>query len=503
MIKFSKKIIFIILVLIIFTVITGYLIWGKNKSFKNNFYIVKKQNVVQEISVAGKVKPLENINLSFEKTGVLVSVFVETGQKVQRGTLLAQLDTRDAEKKVKDSEVNLENAKLALEKMNLQKNQLLRGDILNKNYEEGISLLAAFYSDTNTILNSLDNILFGNDLDKKVENIKYYVSYDNKFSDYPERLLILYRQAEKLNEEGLTHYQLAERGSGNMRDKAIRSAYDLAVELAEIIKLSRDIIRHFQDIVIGNEAIHEKESIINDHANTLLQHDLTIENYLKNLITIINAINNYYDTKESLLIDIKTQEMIVKQRENELLDAKNNLAKYFLYSPVDGLISRQTLKVGEIITAYVPVIELISDSRIEIVADIYEQDITKITKGSLVQISLPALPRQVFEGKVIFIEPTEKIIDGVVYYEIKVVFSKDLPKGIKPGMTADIIIETEKRENVLTVPREAVKRVGGKNIVEVFAEDLIQTREVELGLKSNEAIEVISGLSEGEKIIIR
>jgi RND family efflux transporter MFP subunit len=204
-----------------------------------------------------------------------------------------------------------------------------------------------------------------------------------------------------------------------------------------------------------------------------------------------------------LPLDIKTQELLIKQRENELADAKNNLAKYFLYSPIDGVISKKDLKVGEVVTAYLPVIEVISDSEFEIVADIYEEDIVKIEIGSIAEISLPAFPQKVFKGKINFIEPAEKIVEGVVYYEIKIAFDEDLPKGIKPTMTADVVIQTDKRENVLAVPREAIKKVKEKNLVEVLVDDLIQEREVEIGLRGDTLVEIVSGLEEGEKVIIR
>ncbi|MDI6603118.1 MAG: efflux RND transporter periplasmic adaptor subunit [Patescibacteria group bacterium] len=498
----SKKIIAILL-LIVFVGIIGYLMWGKDKSLKNNFFIVEKQDLVQEISVVGKVKPVESINLAFERTGVLSSVFIETGQKVEKGTLLAQLDITDAEKRVEDAKVNLENAKLALDKINLQKEQLLRGDILNKVYEEGLTVLSGFYDKTMTILDSLDNILFGTELDGREQNIKYYAEYNEKFSSVSDRLWRLYQEAEKLHKDGLIDYQLAKRGSGDIRNKAIKTGYDLAVKLAEIIKSTRDIVRNLQDFLIKEGLVHGKESIINEHASTLAQYDLIVDGCLKNLIVIINTINDYYDTTESLPLEIKTQELLVKQRENELVDAKNNLAKYFLYSPINGVISRQDLRVGEVVTANVPVVEIISDSEFEIVADIYEEDIVKIEIGSLTEISLPAFPKKVFKGKVIFIEPAEKIVDGVVYYEIRIGFDEDPPKGIKPTMTADIIIQTEKRENVLVVPREAIKRVGGKTIVEVFIDDLIQEREVEVGLRGDEMVEIISGLEKGEKVFLR
>jgi multidrug efflux pump subunit AcrA (membrane-fusion protein) len=498
----SKKTI-VILLLIIFAGAGVYLLFGRGESPEKEFFVVEKQDLVQKISVVGKVKPTESLNLAFERTGVLTGVFVETGQKIERRTLLAQLDTGDAEKRIKDAEVNLENAKLALDKINLQQEQLLRGDTLNKSYEDGLTVLSGFYDETNGILDSLDSILFGNDFDEREENIDYYVEYEEKFSAEPKRLSRLYQEAEELHKEGLVDYQLAERGSGDARNKAINSGQDLVVKLAEIIKSTRDIIRHLQGYLIEEDLVHEKEAIIDDHASALAQYDSLIDGYLENLTVIVNAINDYYDQIESLPLDIRTQELLVKQRENELADAKNNLAKYFLYSPINATAASLDLKKGEVVTANIPIIELISSSQFEIVADIYEEDIVKIKIGAPVEISLPAFPKETFKGSVIFIDEAEKIVDRVVYYEVRIGFDEDLPKGIKSTMTADVVIQSKKRENVLVIPEEAVQKSDEKTTVKVFQDGKVEEKEIEIGLEgSNDMVEVVSGLNEEEKVIL-
>lgn len=500
--KFFKKKINIV-ALIILIIIIIYFGWIKNGKVKNDFFVVERQDLVEEISVAGKVKPVESINLAFQKTGVLSNVYVEVGQKVEKGTLLAQLDSRDAQKLVKDAEVNLANAELALEKAIIEQDQLLRGDTLNEVYEEGLANLSDFYDEAFTMLNSLEDIIFGNDLESRKENIKYYIDYDNKFSNAFSELSILYQEAEELHEEGLAIYQLAEHGGGIYRDKAIRSGHDLAVKIAEIIKLTRDIIRHFQDVVIGENAVHEKATITNGFVTNLLAYSITINSYIADSIDIINDINTYEDSTDLAPLDVKTQELLVKQKENELNDAKNNLAKYFLYSPINGVISKKDLSIGEIATANVAVIGVISDAEFEITADIYEEDVVKIETGALTEISFPSFPEKSFQGRVVFIDNAEKIVDGVVYYEVKINFDDNPPEKIKSTMTADLIIQLEKKENILVVPKKAISKSGDKTIVEISKNQELEEKEIEIGLRGYDMVEVISGIEEGEKILLK
>ncbi|GAI56771.1 unnamed protein product, partial [marine sediment metagenome] len=130
-----------------------------------------------------------------------------------------------------------------------------------------------------------------------------------------------------------------------------------------------------------------------------------------------------------------------------------------------------------------------------------EEDIVDVKVGNPVEITLAAFSDEILKGRVISIDPAEKLIDGVVYYGVTIDL-EETKEGIKPGMTADIIIESDKKENVLVIPKGTVKKMDGKKIVQVFKDGEVKEREIEIGLEGNEYIEVISGLQEGEEVVI-
>ena len=115
-------------------------------------------------------------------------------------------------------------------------------------------------------------------------------------------------------------------------------------------------------------------------------------------------------------------------------------------------------------------------------------------------INLVAFPDQTLKGEVILINPAEELIEGIVYYKVMIDLEEET-EGVKPGMTADISIKTGKKENVLVVPKGAVKKINGKTIIEVFKDAKVEEREIEVGLKGNDFYEVVSGLEKGEQII--
>jgi HlyD family secretion protein len=153
-------------------------------------------------------------------------------------------------------------------------------------------------------------------------------------------------------------------------------------------------------------------------------------------------------------------------------------------------------------------ISLIPDTPFQIEVDIYEEDVVKIEIGDLVEINFIAFPEKTFKGRVIAIDPAEKLIEGVVYYKVTIEPDNDenfekIKEKLKPGMTADVYIEIERKENVLVIPQIALYKKEKKFFVKVLKEGIIKEREVKVGIfGSNDKVEILSGLKENEEIII-
>jgi len=112
----------------------------------------------------------------------------------------------------------------------------------------------------------------------------------------------------------------------------------------------------------------------------------------------------------------------------------------------------------------------------------------------------------VFAAKITSIDPAEKIIEGVATYKITASFI-DQDERIKSGMTADMDIITAEKKNALTIPSRMVFKKDNKYFVKLLEiqekKEVVEEREIEVGIKGTEGkIEVISGLEEGDKIIM-
>jgi HlyD family secretion protein len=518
---FKNKLYGLIFVVIILGL--GYFSYTKFFSSSNQMrYVlaeVKKGTIDVSVSGTGFVSPLNKVDLKSKVSGVeVVSVPVSEGQEVKVGDLIVKLDTTDPEKAVRDAQISLDNAKLSLEKLKMQYDQLLRADTLNKNYEDGMNILADLYNNYSQILNNLNDILFDTNLSSINEtNIEYYCSYDPKFIEVPDKAKRMYDDLKTLYSKTFDIYTQAKRGEGDLREDAILKSYDLVLKTADLIKLTRDPVLSLQNNLILNNAIHKNANLINFHAQSLTNYSNTMSNYLNNLLTIKNNINSYKDSISSYPIDIKNQELVVKQKENALLDARQKLDDYYIRAPFPGIITNITVSKGDMISGGT-VATLITKNKIAEIS-LNEIDAAPVKIGQKAILTFDALPGKTLEGKVYEISTVGQESQGVVSYTVKINF-EDGAGDVKPGMSVTAKIITQTKNDVLLVPNQALKISGKTNYVlkalNVSQNDVKksikggiilnkepQRVDVKTGISNDEFTEITEGLNEGDVVVLR
>jgi len=187
-----------------------------------------------------------------------------------------------------------------------------------------------------------------------------------------------------------------------------------------------------------------------------------------------------------------------------LAQAIANRDKAIIKAPIDGVVTKVNLKKGEMVSMSDPVIEMLAP-RYEVNVDIPETDVPKLTVDDAVNITLDAFGEDTkFTGKITSIEPASTDIQDVVYYKVRVSLD-DTTQPIKPGMTANVTIQTASADNVLFVPTRAVRTNtdGVGKYVRVLAAGKEQEKTVQIGLKADDGkTEIVSGLNEGDDVIV-
>jgi HlyD family secretion protein len=192
--------------------------------------------------------------------------------------------------------------------------------------------------------------------------------------------------------------------------------------------------------------------------------------------------------------------------ENINLEGTENIT---LTSSIKGVVTGINVEEGEKITSGTQAIGgggtaimTVADlSEMIVKASINEVDVGKLKKGQRVEIGFDAIKGKVYYGKVRRISPSGTEEDNLVVYPVEVeILNAD--ERIRPGMTADLDIIIAEAENVICIPKHAVINREGKTIVNIKKENKFVPREVITGVEDDVKIEVKSGLSESDTLMI-
>jgi RND family efflux transporter MFP subunit len=172
-----------------------------------------------------------------------------------------------------------------------------------------------------------------------------------------------------------------------------------------------------------------------------------------------------------------------------------------LTAPFHATVVAVSNKVGDSVEAGQSAIVLADLTSLEVEVSVAEVDINRIVIGQAATLTLDAAPGQTFTGKVSEVNVLGQANQGVVTFPVTVVVPEPSPQ-VKPGMTAAVSIITDSRENVLLVPNRAVRVSGGQRTVTVLFEGEQIPVPVTLGLVNETMSEVLTGLKEGDTVLL-
>ena len=139
-------------------------------------------------------------------------------------------------------------------------------------------------------------------------------------------------------------------------------------------------------------------------------------------------------------------------------------------------------------------------SSVWIDANVFEKDLERVRVGQLVNVKVPAFPESTFTGHVILISTTVDPDTRTVQVRTEVAN----PDGrLKPDMFANVEIVTAGRRQAISVPLSAVLDDGGKSVVFIADGNNYVKKEVTLGLKSEDRVEIVQGLNPGDHVVTK
>jgi len=238
------------------------------------------------------------------------------------------------------------------------------------------------------------------------------------------------------------------------------------------------------------------QSDINDYKSDALSARDNLNATNQNLISA-------EDNLKSLLLEVPAQLARVEAARAVLLNNQSKLPKTSITSPISGIVSRQDAKVGQVVSAAGDLVSVISRN-LEMEAFIPEVLISGVEVGNTASVTLDAYGEgEKFAATVVHLDPAETIRDGVSTYKVRLAFNNPDERP-RPGMTANITVETFRKPDVVLLPERTVVREEEEAFVYILSGS--NSREkvpIEIGEKDSQGnVELLSTLPQDAKVII-
>jgi RND family efflux transporter MFP subunit len=200
----------------------------------------------------------------------------------------------------------------------------------------------------------------------------------------------------------------------------------------------------------------------------------------------------------------ETAKLNLEIAELSLESAELNLEKAVIVAPFDSVVTDISITEGKEISTTAlatPAITLVDTSEIEMRGFIDEIDVATVKVGQAANITLDALPDEELDGEVAFISLAGTTLAGVVSYDTTITLENPAAE-LRDGMSATAEVIIERRDDVLFIPNRAIRGTLENPMVVVLVDGQQEEREITLGLSDGINTEVLSGLEEGEEVIV-
>ena len=202
--------------------------------------------------------------------------------------------------------------------------------------------------------------------------------------------------------------------------------------------------------------------------------------------------------------NLRMKDADVDRARASLADAQISLAYAVIRAPVAGTIASVSTYEGETIAAslaaptFVTIVDL---DRLEVQAFVDENDIGRVRVGQRVSLRVDAFPGRDLDGVVRSIYPKAQLVNNVVNYVVIIDIPDRRGLPLRPEMTVHASFVLEERANVIAIPRSAILRERGQDMVIVKSGADWTPRAVRIGLQTPRSVEVTSGLQDGDVIV--
>lgn len=455
---------------------------------------IRAANEANQVSASGNVAVSNEYAVVLQQSGIVQSVTVNVGDAVKKDTLLAQLETADLERAVKQAELALASAQASYDKLTEKASSAELASAQASLASAQESLLEVQAGASSTEIAAAQATLAS--AWAKYNDLKAGPSNDElvQLAATMEKAFITLQQAQQAydkvayTDSAGTSGQAATLQSATIDYKTAEAAYNESVAAAGQDELQSA----WSSIQTAQKNLDDLKA--KPTAADLASAEAQVASAMSQLESLVDGVSE---------AELRSAQISVEKAQLDLDDAKQNLAEATLNAPIDGTILTINVTEGTRVTSDGLTAMTMSDlSQLELTVDVTEVDIPKITAGQAVKVTLDALSDKTFNGTVSRIEPYSSASDGVVYYPVTITLTdKDL-SGILPGMTAVAEFVAEKLEAAWMVPSGAITERDGKTMAMILRNNKPTPIEVtKVGVQGEWTVVQSPELKEGDQAL--
>lgn len=271
-----------------------------------------------------------------------------------------------------------------------------------------------------------------------------------------------------------------------------------------------------------NQAVTQAENKLTDVKATLSADESTAKvdsNKVASDKTAISDAETQLSSAEADTNKIVSDKMSISDAETQLSTAETALAKITVTAPIGGLVTAVNNSDGDSVQSGKAVLTIQNMNSLDVNVSVDELDINSVSMGKAATITFDAISGKTYNGTVTSIGQTGTTSNNVTTYDV-VVSIKNPDSKIKLGMNGTATIITESKANALVIPAEALVEVNSKKYVRVSTSSQVQNNgtsssttsstasnsklvEIKTGIETTDYIEVTSGVSEGDQVIVQ
>lgn len=465
----STKLIFLLLLLII-GVLAGYYYLKSRTSVNGQIQqqtaVARRGDLTVAISGSGTLASSSTLTAQSSVEGTISKIYYEDGDKVEIGSLIMELDSGEALLDVKKLENSMAQARLSREQLLKSMDSSIitapiSGEITEIRYKTGETAGKDSALLTITDKSKLKVLLpFKNSNKDQIhlgQEASIYVFDDALDEVHQLGGVVSFISSAQQEVEGAQacNVEFVVENPGYLDDTMIASAQ---------INLSGQSIQS-----IGNEMLSYKNSIAvkTEIGGEIENFDAVLGQYVREGDILANI------TNDDISLELETGALNIEGMENQLEYAMDKLSHYKIYSTISGTLALEDIKEGDAVKSGQTVFTVSNYDLMEFQIPIDELDIAKIQTGQSVNISVDALTETTekpLAGIVTEIEQEGSPSNGVTTYPVTVQLNEP-NNSLKVGMNVNGEIVVNEKKDVLYIPVEAVQKRGKNNIVYVRSEE--------------------------------